>query len=297
MVRGERMDEGGYCNMIAPEQKLSFSQLLAELKLCGAELGSLEPMLKRDGMYTNTALLLSDQCKHTLRCTSFIGTDQISPKEQTVFTGSVARQARLACEWARRVLECGQKKSKIPYKAVAETIINAVIHRDYSFSGSTLCSIFSDRCEVVSLGGVIENLSVDDLRMGVSASRNPMLAEIFASLRLARLCGQGFAAMNRCYGVGERRVLVRCSESVFSATVPARSKKVFQLVGKKHDSSKSQQLVIRKHLSEKGTVSRVEVQQLLGVGQTRALNIIKTMLKNGVIHAEGFGKKTVYKLT
>lgn len=40
-----------------------------------------------------------------------------------------------------------------PYYALREALVNAVVHRDYSFSGSTLIHIFQDRIEVVSVGG------------------------------------------------------------------------------------------------------------------------------------------------
>ena len=37
---------------------------------------------------------------------------------------------------------------------IREAILNAIIHRDYSFSGSTIINIYIDRIEFISIGGL-----------------------------------------------------------------------------------------------------------------------------------------------
>jgi len=58
-----------------------------------------------------------------------------------------------------------------PYFAIRETLINAVVHRDYSFSGSILIHIFEDRIEMVSVEGIVSGLTMNDIFLGVSESR------------------------------------------------------------------------------------------------------------------------------
>ncbi len=41
-----------------------------------------------------------------------------------------------------------------PPEAIREALLNAIVHRDYSFSGATLISIFEDRIEFVTIGGL-----------------------------------------------------------------------------------------------------------------------------------------------
>ena len=42
-----------------------------------------------------------------------------------------------------------------PQIAVREALLNLLVHREYSFSASALISIFTDRIEFVSIGGLV----------------------------------------------------------------------------------------------------------------------------------------------
>lgn len=59
------------------------------------------------------------------------------------------------------------------------SVLFAVIHRDYNFNGSILISLFDNRIEIVSLGGLVKGISIKDIFNGVSETRNPNLANIF----------------------------------------------------------------------------------------------------------------------
>jgi ATP-dependent DNA helicase RecG len=60
--------------------------------------------------------------------------------------------------------------------AIREALLNAIIHRDYSFSGSTLVSVFSDRLEIVFSGGLVPGLNRKTFLRGISQTRNTGLA-------------------------------------------------------------------------------------------------------------------------
>lgn len=60
-----------------------------------------------------------------------------------------------------------------------EALLNSLVHRDYSFRASTLISVYDDKIEFVSVGGLLPGLELEDLMMGVSACRNPYLANVF----------------------------------------------------------------------------------------------------------------------
>ena len=53
-------------------------------------------------------------------------------------------------------------------ESIREGVLNAIIHRDYSFSGSIIVNLYNDRIEFVSLGGIIPGLRIEDLFLGVS---------------------------------------------------------------------------------------------------------------------------------
>ena len=55
-----------------------------------------------------------------------------------------------------------------PEDAIREALLNAIVHRDYSFSGSTLINIYSDRLEIISLEGLVAGLSLEAAMIGAS---------------------------------------------------------------------------------------------------------------------------------
>ena len=61
---------------------------------------------------------------------------------------------------------------KYPEEALREALLNAVVHRDYDYSGSIIINIYDDRMEFISLGGLVKGLTLLDIKGGVSQPRN-----------------------------------------------------------------------------------------------------------------------------
>lgn len=78
-------------------------------------------------------------------------------------------------------------------------MVNALEHRDYTYSGPTLINIFDSRLEIVSLGGLTDGLEINDLLNGVCQPRTPRLAELFADLGLCENCGTGIQRIMDAY--------------------------------------------------------------------------------------------------
>lgn len=131
-----------------------------------------------DGLYTNLGLLLSDQCPHTIKAAVFEGTDQSVFKDRRGFSGSLMRQLGEVYDYIdfhNQTHATFQKLLRVdtrdyPEVAVREALLNSLVHRDYSFHASTLISIYDDRIEFVSVGGLLPGLELEDLMMGVSAA-------------------------------------------------------------------------------------------------------------------------------
>ena len=89
-------DGDSYEEMRSLDQELTFSFASAAFSRGGLEFG--EPQMKTlglisaDGMYTNLALLLSDQCPHIIKAAAFSGTDRDAFQDRREFTGSLLRQ-------------------------------------------------------------------------------------------------------------------------------------------------------------------------------------------------------------
>lgn len=71
------------------------------------------------------------------------------------------------------------EKQDYPEEALREALLNAIVHRDYSYSGSIIINVNDERIEFISIGGLLPGLSTDDIRIGISQPRNKNLAEMF----------------------------------------------------------------------------------------------------------------------
>lgn len=89
-----------------------------------------------------------------------------------------------------------------PARAVKETIVNALIHRDYSVVGSEVhVDIFDDRIEISSPGGMYDGTFIQDVNIYNISSRrrNPILADIFGRMQLMERRGSGLKKIVESY--------------------------------------------------------------------------------------------------
>ncbi|MGZ8258785.1 MAG: ATP-binding protein [Methylotenera sp.] len=93
---------------------------------------------------------------------------------------------------------------EIPREVVAEAIVNAVAHRDYTSNGSVQVMLFADRLEVWNPGGLPPSLTLEKLRHAHgSVPSNPQLAEPLYLTKYIERMGTGTGDMiRRCREVG-----------------------------------------------------------------------------------------------
>lgn len=83
-----------------------------------------------------------------------------------------------------------------PLTALREALINAVVHCDYSQTGSPIrLSIFEDRVEIENPGLLVSGLTIDEIQQGVSKLRNKNIARVFKELKLIEQWGSGIQRM------------------------------------------------------------------------------------------------------
>jgi ATP-dependent DNA helicase RecG len=79
-----------------------------------------------------------------------------------------------------------------PFEAVRETIVNAVVHRDYTIATVDIeLSIYEDRLEVISPGRLPNTVTVEKMKAGYRASRNELLKEVLRDYRYLEATGLG----------------------------------------------------------------------------------------------------------
>lgn len=136
------------------EQNLTFQAAAKEFEARNIAFGVPQMqtlgLLSTDGIYTNLGLLLSEQCTHTVKAAVFEGTDQNIFRDRQEFTGSLLQQMSEVYEYIDRRNQVRSTFDKLrridtrdyPEVAIREALLNSLVHRDYSFSASTLISVY-----------------------------------------------------------------------------------------------------------------------------------------------------------
>ena len=259
-------------------------------------------MISADGIYSNVALLLSDQCPSTIKAATFSGEDKGSFQDRREFGGSLFQQM----EELYSYLDLrNQTKATFdglyridtrdyPEDALREALLNSLIHRDYSFRASTLVSVYADRIEFVSVGGLPSGIELNDIMLGLSVCRNPKLAAIFYRLQLIEAYGTGMPKIMNAYTETELKPKIEVSSNAFKITLPNRN------AGTNHTQTpvgtlKSEEKRILDFIGSNGHIVRSDVDQLLDVSQATANRILKQMVAEGLIYQDGNGRKTKYR--
>ncbi len=258
-------------------------------------------LVSQDSIYSNVALLLSDQCPYTIKAATFAGVDQSIFQDRREFTGSLFQQmedlyAYLDLHNQTKATFEGLYRTDTrdyPEEALREALMNSLVHRDYSFSASTLVSIYEDRIEFVSVGGLPIGITLEDIMLGLSVCRNPKLAAIFYRLQLIEAYGTGMPKIMRAYADTGLKPKIEVTNNAFKITLPNRN--VAKMTDTALSEPKSTEERILALIVQNGHVVRSDVDQLLDVSQTTANRILKRMVAKGLIYKDGNGRKTQYK--
>lgn len=311
-IRKMIKDTDGECfeNMRSMEQKLTFETAADQFARCGVSFneGKMKTLglVSHDGIYSNAAMLLSDQCSSTIKAAAFAGTDKNEFQDRREFGGSLFSQMEEAYAYldlrnqTRASFEGLYRRDvrDYPEEALREALINSVVHRDYSFSASTLISIYDDRIEFVSVGGLLNGISLDDIMLGLSVCRNPKLAAVFYRLKLIEAYGTGLPKIINAYEGSGLRPVIEVTGNAFKITLPNRNASVKEHEKADiHDVPDNEEKIILSYVESNGRIARSDVDLLLDVSQATSNRILKRMVAAGMLYQEGRGKRTIYVKT
>lgn len=278
-------------------QELSFTSFTKKMKERKLDIGVSQfrtlHLIGEDGLYTNLALLLSDQCEHTLKLAVFQGTDKAVFRDRKEFSDSVLKQLDEAIDRYNKTQSTIKGLYRIDKRdydeeALREALLNCIVHRDYSFSASTLVNIYDDRIEFVSLGGLVKGLSMDAIYMGVSQSRNPNLAAVFYRMKLIESYGTGIGKIRRAYKELSRKPVFESAAGAFRLTLPNMN----AIADDTPESDVS--ALVMAYIKENGSISRLETEKITGLKVTAAYKLLKEMCAEHLIKSVGKGRLTKY---
>lgn len=286
-------------------QNLTFVQAEQEFVNAGLPFAEAQKrslgVIGRDDCYTNLGLLLSDQCEHKIKFAVFEGTEKEVFKDRHEFSGSLFRQLDDLTKMLDKYNKLSSPKIEsikrtdvrdYPVEAIREAILNAFIHRDYGLGGYTLVSVFEDRIEIVSLGGLMRGVEMNDIMLGVSYLRNKRLAEIFYRLHFIEAYGTGISKIKKSYEKFKKQPVFECSSNAFKVTLPNTSVKTNDIKIEQDD----REILILDLIRKKGEIGRAEVEKLLNISTPTANRILTNMVQAGKIKRTGSARNIKYSL-
>lgn len=206
-------------NRSAPDyaQDLTFDRLFMYYAAKGIALKkeTFEKTLKlknKKKEYNVMAYILSDQNSIPIRVSIFTGLDKASPLFSVKEFGNdcilFSMDKLLEYGDAINIIQADERnriseRKDVPlfdYEAFHEAILNAFIHNKWLTLNGPQISIFSDRMEILSHGGLAVDQDAEGFYSGASIPVNEVLASIFLQLRLSERSGRGVPKIVSRYG-------------------------------------------------------------------------------------------------
>lgn len=279
-------------------------------------------MIDPDGRYTNLAWLLSDQCEASTKVAVFADHDKEMFLNRQEFTGSLLLQFTQISEFLRqnnRVASSTgpdmRRVDRYDYSplVIREALLNMIVHRDYGLSGPALISIFDDRMEFLNFGGLPEGLNRQDMLNGISAQRNPRLANVFYRLRWVEAYGTGIRRIMGDYRGTGLQPEFSISDHSFRLSLPKREptlppdgNEAFPVSRREPSTGMARgadnveddrRRMVLDYARHAGRITRRQAQDVTGLSQSAAANLLGSLTRQGMLTRVGKGPATSYRLS
>ncbi len=179
------------------------------------------------------------------------------------------------------------KVETIPEEAFRETIANALIHRTWDVNAQIRVSMFDDRIEVTSPGGLPSGLSeAEYLKGNVSILRNPILGNVFFRLHIVEVLGTGIVRIKEAYKNSNKTPAFEIYDNSIKVILPVMSSL---------DLTEDEALIY-------GVLSKVmpksisEISAAVPFGKSKTTVLLQRLADRKIVTITGNGRGTKYKL-
>jgi ATP-dependent DNA helicase RecG len=257
-------------------------------------------LLRTDGLYTNLALVLSDQCPYSTKAAIFEGLSKAKFKDRKEFTGSLFKQIDEVHEYltvynrTRSTFEGLYRIDHPDYPDIAlrEAFINAIIHRDYYIEGSILVSMYDNRVEFMSLGGVMPGVTYELMLAGISVTRNEKLANTFYRLNIIEAYGTGIPRIFDAYANNVIKPDMPVINGGFLIHLPNLNYNISETVSSLTVQTNSNRLL---NLFRDTTFTKKDAADALGLSVSGAYKLLQNMVAYGQLYAQKAGRQWKYR--
>lgn len=305
-------------NVAAPDyaQELSFEKLFMYYAAKGIALkpDSFERSLKlknKNGQYNVMAYILSDQNSIPVRVSIFSGKDKTSPLFSVKEFGNTCIMYSMD-----KILEYGDainiiqadernrisERRDVPlfdYEAFHEAILNAFIHNKWLTLNSPQISIFTDRMEILSHGGLALDQDEKGFYSGASLPVNDVLASIFLQLRISERSGRGVPKIVGRYGkeaiqIEKNRIIVTIPFEKIGVNSFVVSNKVSNKVSDKLNKTKLKMIEL---IRDNPNITINQFSIMLNLSEPGIKKNLKQLKESGYIQRIGSNKTGYWEVT
>lgn len=111
---------------------------------------------------------------------------------------------------------------ELPAAALEELVVNMLLHRDYFISAPWRVFMFDNRIELISPGALPNNITIENIRNGVSVIRNPLIASYATKADELPYRGIGTGIRRALAAVPELELESDHERNLFIARIPRR---------------------------------------------------------------------------
>lgn len=304
-------------NVAAPDyaQELTFEKLFMYYAAKGISLkpDSFERSLKlknKNGQYNVMAYILSDQNSIPVRVSIFSGRDKTAPLFSVKEFGNTcilySMDKILEYGDAINIIQADERnriseRRDVPlfdYEAFHEAILNAFIHNKWLTLNAPQISIFTDRIEILSHGGLAIDQDEKGFYSGTSLPVNDVLASIFLQLRISERSGRGVPKIVGRYG----KESIQIEKNRIIVTIPFEKIEVNKFIVSNNVSNKVSNKVNRtqeKIITAIRNNSNVTINQLMvitGLSEPGVKKNLKHLKDAGIIARIGANKNGYWEV-
>lgn len=181
-----------------------------------------------------------------------------------------------------------KKIELIPEEAFRESIANALIHRAWDLNAKIRISMFEDRIEIVSPGGLINGITKDEYISGmISSLRNPIISNVFFRLGIVEIFGTGILRIIHSYNESINKPIFNTSTNTIQITLPVTRSK---------SDLKTDNEIIYNLFKQYNELSISEILSLVPYSRSKVKDILNKLKEENIIRKTGRGRGTKYHL-
>ena len=180
------------------------------------------------------------------------------------------------------------KKELIPSEAYREVLANALVHRLWDINSRIRISMFEDRIEISSPGGLPPGLDEEEYLNGqISNLRNPIIGNIFFRLNYIEMFGSGIKRIKAAYNDSLSKPKFKIFNNSIEVCLPIMESKTI--------ISDDEQAIID-ILSNSQKISRLQIEGIAGFTKSKTVRLLTSLNDKGIVLKSGSGPNTKYYL-